>query len=189
MAQHTSPEPRSLFQNAILTGSSWFGSGYFPKAPGTWGTVAAIPFWWLLAGLGPVLYAVVVAVFCGVAVYFSHEAEKIYGGHDSKKIVIDEVAGLLVAGLGVPFLWPHSFFKLSTIGLTLSQDKILPLNICTISGYALNGHARGMPSLFTLINPARVGSIGSAVTTKWGRIPELINFLYGLLLATIIAFD
>ena len=107
MAQHTSPEPRSLFQNAILTGSSWFGSGYFPKAPGTWGTVAAIPFWWLLAGLGPVLYAVVVAVFCGVAVYFSHEAEKIYGGHDSKKIVIDEVAGLLVAGLGVPFLWPQ----------------------------------------------------------------------------------
>ena len=31
-----------------LTWSSFFGAGYFPVAPGTAGTAAAIPLWWAL---------------------------------------------------------------------------------------------------------------------------------------------
>ena len=41
------------------------------------------------------------------SIWISNEAEKIYGKHDVQYIVIDEVAGLLVAAFLVPFRWPE----------------------------------------------------------------------------------
>ena len=71
----------------------------------------------------------------------------------------------------------------------MHQVSILPVNLRTISGYALKGQAKGTPSRLIFSKPARVGDSGSAVTTRWGLIPLLINFLYGLLLATIMALS
>lgn len=73
-----------------------FGSGLAPKAPGTFGTLAAIPIYLLLAQLpyaaylGALLLSVVVGVWaCGVS------ARKL-GVHDHNGIVWDEVAGFLL---------------------------------------------------------------------------------------------
>ena len=97
--------PAPLF---ALTWSSFFGSGYFPLAPGTAGTAAAIPLWWLLRQDAVPLWAYFAATLAitltGIAA--ADRAGKYYGVADSGHIVIDEVAGYLVT---MAFL-PRSLF-------------------------------------------------------------------------------
>ena len=94
-----------LFDTLILTFSSAGGLGYAPKAPGTFGTLAGIPIWWALSLLElPVWqYVAVVVLLTGFAVWVSGHAERIYGSHDSGKIVIDEVVGFLATVIAVDF--------------------------------------------------------------------------------------
>lgn len=93
---------------AALTWSSFFGSGYFPVAPGTAGTAAAIPLWWLLrqdaVPLWAYLAATAAVTLTGIAA--AERAGKYYGVADSGHIVIDEVAGYLVTMI----LLPRSLF-------------------------------------------------------------------------------
>ena len=87
-----------------LTWSSFFGSGYVPVAPGTAGTAAAIPLWWLLADprvpVWAYLLATVFVTLTGMAA--AQRAGKYYGVADSGHIVIDEVAGYLVTMILLP---------------------------------------------------------------------------------------
>jgi phosphatidylglycerophosphatase A len=78
------------------------GTGYAPFASGTVGTVPA----WLLAFFllrdNQILLAPVAVVSVFVSVWAAGQAEN-YFGHDSKKIVIDEWAGMFVTLLFVPY--------------------------------------------------------------------------------------
>ena len=65
-----------------------------------------MPLWWLLSHLPIWAAGVAIAAFIGFACIVAGAAERIYGGHDVGHIVIDEVAGLLVCGLAVPFKAP-----------------------------------------------------------------------------------
>jgi phosphatidylglycerophosphatase A len=87
--------------------ASAFGLGYLPKAPGTYGTLGAIPLWYAMAGLPGWAFALVTVAAIGVATAIAELAERVYGGHDTQKIVIDEVVGLLATVVGVPFRWPE----------------------------------------------------------------------------------
>ena len=89
-------------RSAVLTASSWFGLGYLPKAPGTWGTLGVLPLWWLLSAQPHWQFVSFTVLFACFAIWASGRAEKIYGAHDVQKIVVDEVAGLLVAAIGIP---------------------------------------------------------------------------------------
>lgn len=93
------------FDYLILTFSSAGGLGYAPKAPGTFGTLMGIPLWWALSQLQlPVWqFVLVVALLTAFAVWVSGHAERIYGSHDSGKIVIDEVVGFLATVIAVDF--------------------------------------------------------------------------------------
>ncbi len=73
-----------------------FGSGLMPIAPGTWGTLAAIPVYLLLAGSSWSLYltATVAAFILGVLV--SNKVSHELGVHDYSGIVWDEVVGYLL---------------------------------------------------------------------------------------------
>ncbi len=46
-----------------------FGSGLIKPAPGTWGTLAAVPFYIALAQLPPTAYATVVAITAIIGIY------------------------------------------------------------------------------------------------------------------------
>jgi Phosphatidylglycerophosphatase A and related proteins len=82
------------------------GLGYIPWAPGTFGTLLGLPLFFLGKNLSPVLFAAGVVLFILFAVGVSHFAEQALGGHDSCKIVIDEVAGFLVTVVFIPFSYP-----------------------------------------------------------------------------------
>ena len=75
-------------------------TGYAPVASGTAGSLAAVPLVYVSAGLyrlSPVLHLVALLATIAGACWIAGAEEKYLGEHDSAKIVIDEVAGLLCA--------------------------------------------------------------------------------------------
>lgn len=98
----TSVQPKSLLHDPGHLLSFGFGSGLSPYAPGTAGTLAAIPFFLLLSGLNPTWYVLVTAV-CGVAgVFLCERTSKALGAHDHAAIVWDEFVGFFITMLFVP---------------------------------------------------------------------------------------
>jgi len=87
--------------------ATWGGSGYSPVASGTVGTLAAIPFYLLLARLPLPVYLLTLTAFFFLACWVSGRAELIFQQKDSGKIVIDEVVGYLVTMIAIPFDWRY----------------------------------------------------------------------------------
>jgi len=74
--------------------ATWFGAGRLPWAPGTWGSLAALPLAWLLLALGgPWLLLIAAALVFVLGLWASDRYMKAVGLHDPGAIVIDEVAG------------------------------------------------------------------------------------------------
>lgn len=78
--------------------ATWFGAGYLPKAPGTWGSLAALPFAWAIAAYGgPVALLTAAAAALAVGLWATNALERAHGSKDPGHVVIDEVAGQWVA--------------------------------------------------------------------------------------------
>lgn len=86
----------------IMLLATGFGLGRLPKAPGTWGTLAAFPIQLALLGLTPLSYALWLGGIIVLAVLIAGAAEKILDRPDPGMVVIDEVAGMLIALIAVP---------------------------------------------------------------------------------------
>ncbi len=103
-----------------MRGRSWqeevatvFGAGYLRPAPGTWGSVAAMPPGILLLWIGgfwALLLGTVVVTAVGV-IASGHQAAA-SGRKDPSEVVIDEVAGQWIA------LLPIGLFGLGTLWFT-----------------------------------------------------------------------
>lgn len=92
--------------------ATWFGSGLLKPAPGTWGTLAALPFAWVIASLGdtwsiPWALALAAAILFPIGVWAAGRYDVRIGGHDSSEIVVDEVVGVWLALSVVPVDWIH----------------------------------------------------------------------------------
>ena len=83
-----------------------FGSGLSPKAPGTMGTVAAIPLYLLLCQLSLELYSVVLLVSIVAGVWICSRASADLGVHDHPGIVWDEFVGFWITLWAIPAEWP-----------------------------------------------------------------------------------
>ena len=84
------------------------GVGYAPLAPGTVGSLVALPLLPALAGLRTrslPAYGAALLGLIAAAVWAAGRAETEFGSHDDAHIVIDEVAGLVVAGIFLPGSW------------------------------------------------------------------------------------
>ncbi|MBK5930252.1 phosphatidylglycerophosphatase A [Halochromatium salexigens] len=79
-----------------------FGAGLSPKAPGTMGTLVAIPIYLLLANLPGLVYLLAVAAMIGVGVWACGKVAAELGEDDPSAIVWDEVVGFLVAMAAAP---------------------------------------------------------------------------------------
>lgn len=96
------PGDRGPAPRLALAWATFFGAGYFPLAPGTAGTAAAIPLWWLLSQAGPWAYVAGTAAVVVTGIAAAERAGRYYGVADSGHIVIDEVAGYLVTMAFLP---------------------------------------------------------------------------------------
>lgn len=79
------------------------GAGYSPVMPGTVGTLWGMAAWYFASGLSPWGQAAVTGAVILVSIYVSEEAVRLLKKDDPSEVVIDEVAGLLVAALLIPF--------------------------------------------------------------------------------------
>ena len=94
--------PVSLLKNPVHLLSVGFGSGLAPKAPGTFGTIAALPFWYGLQFLSPAYYVLVLILAFVLGVYLCGATADALGVHDHGGIVWDEFVGLWIALFMVP---------------------------------------------------------------------------------------
>lgn len=85
---------------------TWFGAGLLPRAPGTWGSIAALPFAWLIVRYAgwPWLAAATVAVFLA-GWWAAARVVAETGIADPQQVVIDEVAGQWLVLLPAPPDW------------------------------------------------------------------------------------
>lgn len=84
-----------------------FGAGLARRAPGTMGTLVAVPFAWMLKQLPAAWYLPAVALLFAVGVYLCGAASRELGRKDPGGIVWDEMVGywLTVAFLPVTWVW------------------------------------------------------------------------------------
>ena len=83
-----------------------FGAGLTPIAPGTAGTLLAIPLWWVMSSFSPLGYLAIVAGAFLLGVWICDRVSATLGEHDHSGIVFDEIIGYLLALIVVPAtLW------------------------------------------------------------------------------------
>jgi phosphatidylglycerophosphatase A len=82
-----------------------FGSGLAPKAPGTFGTLAAVPLYLLLTYLSPLSYALLVILMTLAGFYICGKAANDVGVHDHPAIVWDEFIGFFITMFMIPVSW------------------------------------------------------------------------------------
>ena len=74
--------------------ATWFGAGRLPWAPGSWGSLAALPFAWAIAALfGLRALAIAAALLFAAGWWAAEQVTSASGVKDDGAIVVDEVAG------------------------------------------------------------------------------------------------
>ncbi len=106
-----------------------FGSGLAPKAPGTFGTLAAVPVFLLLLPLPSIYYALVVLFMTVAGIYICQKTADAVGVHDHGAIVWDEIVGFLITMFMIPVSWQSLL-----MGFILFRffDIVKPWPICYI---------------------------------------------------------
>ena len=89
----------NLADRLMVFVATGFGAGYSPIAPGTAGTLVAVPLFLALARLDPWLQALTTLAFVGLAIHAANRAWHYFGASDDQRIVSDEIAGYFVTML------------------------------------------------------------------------------------------
>jgi len=85
--------------------ATWFGCGRAPYAPGTAGTLGALPLYFALRPFGHTAVALAALVLTGLGVWAANIVASELGQKDPQVIVIDEVAGIFATLSAAPFTW------------------------------------------------------------------------------------
>lgn len=82
-----------------------FGSGLAPAAPGTFGTLAAVPLYLLLQPLPPLYYLAMLVVTFLLGIWLCDVTARQLGVHDHPGIVWDEFVGYWITMFAAPSGW------------------------------------------------------------------------------------
>ena len=108
----------------------FFATGFFigniPFAPGTFGTMLGLPLCFLLSMLDFSFAVFLTVIFIFISVFIAHDAEKILKKDDPGCIVIDEIAGMMITLLGLPF---NVFYALAGFAIFRLFDILKPFPI------------------------------------------------------------
>jgi phosphatidylglycerophosphatase A len=90
---------------------SFFGTGFLPRMPGTWGTLATLPFLYGIGRFNPpyFLFIPFLVITTIISSFIADRAQKEFNSHDPQWIVIDEFLGMSVAWL---FIQTHNLLHL-----------------------------------------------------------------------------
>lgn len=147
----TSPDWHFLLRHPAHFLAFGFGTGLSPVAPGTVGTLAGFPLYFLLRGLDPLAYFAVVALLYAAGIWFCEVAGKALGVPDHGGIVWDEIVALLL---------------------------VLPFAPQTLPGY---GAAFGLFRLFDIWKPFPIGAIDRRVHGGFGvMLDDLLAAVYAV---------
>ena len=80
-------------------------AGKSPIAPGTAGTLVGVLLYLGMRDLSPVPYGMLCVLFCFLGTFLAGRAEEMLDSKDNPSIVIDEIAGYLIAMFMVPPSW------------------------------------------------------------------------------------
>ncbi|MCP4877970.1 MAG: phosphatidylglycerophosphatase A [Gammaproteobacteria bacterium] len=94
-----------MLRNPIHLLSLGFGSGLAPVAPGTCGTLVAIPIYLLLAQLALTYYLLFIMLGFVAGIFLCGYSSKALGVHDHSGIVWDEFIGFWITMIAVPCSW------------------------------------------------------------------------------------
>jgi phosphatidylglycerophosphatase A len=97
--------PASVFRNPIHFLAFGFGSGVSPVAPGTAGTLVAVPLYLALSQLSLPGYIAMLLVSFGIGVWLCERTSRDLGVHDHGGIVWDEFVGYWLTMLAAPAGW------------------------------------------------------------------------------------
>lgn len=101
----TQPVPDKVWTDPLYFIGFGLGSGAMPIAPGTFGTLFAIPIYLMLRPLPLTAYLFVVLVFCIFSMWVCEKLSQEIKIHDHPGMSIDEFAGFLVAMINAPLGW------------------------------------------------------------------------------------
>lgn len=97
--------PASVFRNPVHFLAFGLGSGVAPVAPGTFGTLAAVPLYLLFALLPLPLYLLVLLLSFAVGIWLCERTSRDLGVHDHGGIVWDEFVGFWLTMVAAPPGW------------------------------------------------------------------------------------
>ena len=100
--------------------------GLIPKAPGTFGTLLGIPLSYLFLSLGEYAYYIATLIFIFLSIVIAELHDRTLEEDDSGTIVIDEIAGYLVAFAALPF---QVFWIIAAFVLFRFFDAVKPFPI------------------------------------------------------------
>jgi phosphatidylglycerophosphatase A len=90
------------------------GVGFIPLAPGTWGSLVGVLIFLLYTGINAfsnystIAWIVFIILVCAIGIFASQQAERIFDEEDPQRVVVDEVAGQLIAYSSVAVIdWKH----------------------------------------------------------------------------------
>jgi len=90
---------RRAIRNSAWTIATWFGCGMAPRAPGTMGSLGALPLYLIAARWGRPGVAAAAVLVTAVGVWAASVVSRELGSHDPQVVVVDEVAGMLITML------------------------------------------------------------------------------------------
>lgn len=108
------PKIALIFRDPRVLFLSFFGAGFFPKAPGTFGSFCALPLLFLLGTYQTPVLLIATFIIIGIALasWQTEILQKKFHLHDPQWIVIDEVLGMLTTFCFSP---NANFFNLAAI--------------------------------------------------------------------------
>ncbi len=96
---------RSAKERALIFVGAMGPLGFLPASGTVTVAVVGLPLFWATRGISLALYLPALMVFTLAAVWIHQRGDRVLGEKDSRILVWDEVAGFMVAVVGVPFSW------------------------------------------------------------------------------------
>ncbi|MCK4742690.1 MAG: phosphatidylglycerophosphatase A [Sulfuriflexus sp.] len=101
------PLPSSIWTDPLMLLACGLGSGAARFAPGTFGTLVAIPLYWFMQPLSALYYGLITIVLFFIGIGLCGYAARKLNVHDHPGIVWDEIVGYLITMFMAPtgLLW------------------------------------------------------------------------------------